>query len=443
MCGISGIISATEQHDAPKRKFFTQALIATAVRGDDGTGAFFVRHNAAADERADWVKNDATPQDLIASEEGKKRLGTQAWYNRYRAVIGHNRAATRGGVSHDNSHPFSEGPITLVHNGGLLTHTLPTGMAKLPKAVTVDSHVLAHNLALHDTETVLRSMAGSFAIIWHDARDQSVNIFRNEERPLAMAECHSLQALLICSEADMLRWLARRNELAISSIYSPRPGAWLKFLPGAGLVPTVKTVALHRVSQSYGGYYVDGADYDYSSSRARGRRSESAATRPFEMPRPSITPRDRKGLRALAIEPEGSIEFTPVAVEEGVGQAVRITGFVTATDGAVLSAELFRPKSVVPQDLDDTRWMVWPLRPAPRESDTEITVTYHREVFTRSDAAPTRAQTRMCTCCHRVASMAISKDWLWDHDLNGFVCFTCDNSPPSVKCLTHSGAGTN
>ena len=38
----------------------------------------------------------------------------------YRAVVGHNRSATRGGITTETAHQFQEGPITIVHNGTLI-----------------------------------------------------------------------------------------------------------------------------------------------------------------------------------------------------------------------------------------------------------------------------------------------------------------------------------
>jgi hypothetical protein len=281
MCGIVGFITDEKAAGAyVRKKFLINALLADVVRGDDGTGIFMVKRDAAKDEKADWAKIGADAGAFIRSNVFTERLGQGKPADMYRAVIGHNRAATTGVVSTANSHPFQEGPITLVHNGTLTSmYGLPKGKSDL-KDVDVDSHIITHNLATHTVEEVVAKLDGAYALVWHDARDQSVNIIRNDKRPLHLMKVACENTLLLASEATMLEWLVTRaTDFKPGPIYYPEPGQWMKFTPEHGIKPVVKKLEMFvwkgyqgnttshrrwRGGQSYSGGY-DGWDYDEDS----------------------------------------------------------------------------------------------------------------------------------------------------------------------------------
>ena len=267
MCGIVGFITAEKGTGSyARRRWFTNALLTNVVRGDDGTGVIIVPSDH--DSTADWAKLGGDASHFLATKEADDRLNSQAPWNKYRAVIGHNRSATVGGVSTKNAHPFQEGPITLVHNGTLhTTYGLPKGRTDL-KEVDVDSHVITHNLATHDAEEVIGKLDGAFVLVWHDARDQSINIVRNSQRPLHFMPVKCEKTILIASEAEMLTWLVRRNnDFREGPVFFPQEGQWMKFVPDQGLTPIVKKVELNKA-------------YDYSGwgggyGRSGGRRAWS------------------------------------------------------------------------------------------------------------------------------------------------------------------------
>ena len=267
MCGIVGFITKESTKLAVDReKFLRQALIIDTLRGDDSTGVFAVGHEQLFDDgTAYWYKQLGGGGEFVDS--------TGYWENfydveQYRAVVGHNRAATVGAVNTDGAHPFQVGPITLVHNGTLRqTHRLPTPMHKcmvptgeegLPGPVSVDSHAVAYNLANHTVEEVVKSMHGAYTLVWHDARDDSMNIIRNSERPLHMSMSKQQDTLYFMSEAGMLHLLDSRLKLGLSSIYYPKPGQWLKWLPDTELTaPEVRTLemATNYSTGSYNSYW--------------------------------------------------------------------------------------------------------------------------------------------------------------------------------------------
>jgi hypothetical protein len=286
MCGIVGFITAEEGIGAVERKrWFLNALRAGVVRGDDGTGAFLVGHKQ--DGAADWCKMGTPPEPFLATKLALERFGASNDFDKYRAVIGHNRSATIGSVSTANAHPFQEGPITLVHNGTLnTTHSLPTPKSKL-KDADVDSHMITHNLATHSVAEVVRELDGAYALVWHDARDQSVNIIRNDKRPLHLLPLKFHKTILMASEAEMLWWLTERSSFTPGGeIYYPEPGYHLKFTPDGGIKPSVTKLTMHSWRGFHGGGgrrpawdddYEGYRDNWYARSGMGGRRDEGSA----------------------------------------------------------------------------------------------------------------------------------------------------------------------
>ena len=247
MCGIVGYITSEKiRGTQDRRRFLDQALIAGTVRGDDSTGVFSVRHDQKEDEAADWLKCATDGYNFVSSKEFQESYGLMAKTENLRAIIGHGRSATVGTVSNANAHPFQEGPITLVHNGTLQsTMHMGKSMSDLKEeGVEVDSHVIAHNLAASGVEgaaDVVSKLDGAYALIWHDARDNSINIVRNERRPLHMMWATCEDTILIASEAEMLHWLAKRNNFGMSKVVFPKANELLKFEPGS-TVPAVTVV---------------------------------------------------------------------------------------------------------------------------------------------------------------------------------------------------------
>ena len=274
MCGIVGFITDEKSIGASERKrWFINALRADVVRGDDGTGAFLVEHDHG-NGRADWCKRGTPPDAFFETEHAEERFGIKNDFDKYRAVIGHNRSATVGDVSTTNAHPFQEGPITLVHNGTLTsTHSLPTPKHKL-KGADVDSHMICHNLATHSVADVVKQLDGAFVLVWHDSRDQSVNIIRNDRRPLHLLPLKYHKTILIASEAEMLWWLTQRSTFTPGeNIYFPQPGHLMQFLPDQGIKPKITKLDMYTGWIRSGGRYSEGWDNDGPWARGGGYNS--------------------------------------------------------------------------------------------------------------------------------------------------------------------------
>src|SRR3990167_5569863 len=252
MCGIVGWISQENAADAYDRKrFMEQALIIDTIRGGDSTGLFVVPKMPLPDGlKPYWIKDLGGGHRLVCTKEYQD-IYAAGFAANYKFSVGHNRTATIGGVTLEAAHPFQEGPITLVHNGTLTeTHSLGKSMRELDAAN--DSHAICHNLALSSVEEVISKLNGAFALVWHDSRDDSLNMIRNSLRPLHMAKAKTANTIYFASEGEMLHLLSTRLALNLDCIVSLKPGFWLKFKGTELMVPEVKELPLftHPVHRS-------------------------------------------------------------------------------------------------------------------------------------------------------------------------------------------------
>ena len=208
MCGIIGLISKNSNGFYLKEaELFTHMLQMDTIRGLDSTGVFGV-----------------TPQSEIDIVKGN----TNGWlftsckqysdfekdiFHKYHIVIGHNRAATKGTITSDNAHPFQEENITLVHNGTIFNQE------ELDVSVEVDSHAIAIALSKADAVNALNKIHGPFALVWFDSKQKTLNLARNNERPLFLLEYQNYWC--ISSEPGLPYWLNGRD--GIKPIKAPHP----------------------------------------------------------------------------------------------------------------------------------------------------------------------------------------------------------------------------
>lgn len=206
MCGIVGLIMTKNYGEyLGRRKAFEQMLLADQVRGIDGTGIALLESK----KPAKVYKRAYPAADFLQLNLAKSLISDVSSAS---AVIGHNRASTRGGNSDDNSHPFRCGPITLVHNGSLTSwYNLNN------RQFEVDSHAICNALSEQSVDEVINKINGAFALVWHDQRDNSINFIRNSERPMYFIELtsnvHGQGGWAFGSEHVMLQWILGRNQL--------------------------------------------------------------------------------------------------------------------------------------------------------------------------------------------------------------------------------------
>lgn len=197
MCGLVACITKREFGFTSKDKdIFDQLLYADALRGRDSTGIFCVNKFG----NVNTLKSAQQAADFQKTTEYKAALN--AAFMNGRVLVGHNRAATHGETVDKNAHPFISNNICLVHNGTLYNH-------KIIADVAVDSHALAIGFSKEGHVKTLDKAFGAYALIWYDAKEQTVYIAKNDQRPLWMID--TPDAIYIASEADMLTWVVGRN----------------------------------------------------------------------------------------------------------------------------------------------------------------------------------------------------------------------------------------
>jgi len=211
------------RYNSPNGKFFQQALFADTFRGVDSTGIALIDMKTM--EEPEVYKKALAAPDFLQLGRSLELLDNNHTWN---LMLGHNRAATKGGVHHHTSHPLQIGDITMVHNGTITNHRdLTDG-----KDFVVDSEAIANAIDLDGIEEVVKSINGAFTLVWHDATDNTVNIIRNKERPMYIGISKDANTVLFASEGGMLKWLAARNGIVLDKVFQPAVGMHYKYTIG-------------------------------------------------------------------------------------------------------------------------------------------------------------------------------------------------------------------
>ena len=201
MCGLVG----TAGHLAFKDEFtMKRLLLADYFRGPDSTGLAAVRTNGSVE----IAKIDSNPINLFDMAKFKAVLNG----NGSRVFMGHNRAATRGGVCTANAHPFQIDHITLAHNGTLDFKSITALEDAIGEKYSVDSELLCAAVAkLGIKETIelcyegKTKDTGAWALSWYDQNEGTLNFLRNKWRSLFMAWEKNFHRLFWASEWWMIR----------------------------------------------------------------------------------------------------------------------------------------------------------------------------------------------------------------------------------------------
>lgn len=238
MCGLVGYVITKEgtfKYDREKYvRFFRKGLYLDTLRGYDSTGVAKVPAKAGVAE----VYKKAVPGYDFLDLRSANRFLTDA--SDCVAVMGHNRAATKGGVNSNNAHPFEHGSVTMMHNGTL------TSMYGLQGKFDVDSEAICYTLSVVEgdkaTKKLLEDLTGAFALVWHDSRDNSLNFARNEERPFCYQA--TAEGLLYASEPWIIDGGCSepfQSEIKrTSDIQELDPGEWIKIDLDTGKIKAKK-----------------------------------------------------------------------------------------------------------------------------------------------------------------------------------------------------------
>lgn len=202
MCGLVGCVGVI---GFKEKKAFTTLLMLDTIRGHDSTGVVFV----TAKGDASIVKKVGTPWDLLDSKEFEI-----AARGDHRALIGHNRWATKGKVNSRNAHPFEHGNIFGAHNGTLHSQANLEDSQRFE----VDSENIFYDMSINGADETIPKLNGAYALTWFDEEDQTVNFIRNDKRPLYFTRTTDNKNLFWASEAWMLTVALSKAEVAHGQI---------------------------------------------------------------------------------------------------------------------------------------------------------------------------------------------------------------------------------
>lgn len=327
MCGIVGVLTTekgTWSKDAVD--FFKQSLFTDTLRGFDSTGVFLTNKKLKS---PNVFKKAIAAPDFLQLRAVKNLISNNQDWN---IMIGHNRAATKGRVKDDTSHPFQINGITLVHNGTVYGHSkLPDG-----NKFTVDSEAITHSIAKIGPEETIKQLDGAFTLVWYNENDNTLNMVRNEERPFAFAKVKYRDTILMASEAHMLQWLAVRNKMQLEKIILPKPGQLFSWVVDKEVnkewwnPQSIKKVEI-RPKKIWNGY----SNYAWSDEESYYNRNRSSNTskgnqKGFKNSNRGLTQPAERQLKKLGINKDDIItlrnaEFIPYhAVSTGIPRFGRI-----------------------------------------------------------------------------------------------------------------------
>lgn len=207
MCGVFGMMGpAINQRDL---EIIKDLGVVSQLRGLDGAGIFQIRsnptHNYSNYEKL--YKVDTSFSDLLNDcVYFKKDLNTLLDTVLVDVVIGHVRAATRGIVSRENSHPYSFSNIVGAHNGTLKDF-------KYMDKNKTDSELLFQDINENGIVPVIEKLDkdSAYTLTIYDRENKEMVFLRNELRPLAFAVLKSRQVIYWASERDMLKYVLDRH----------------------------------------------------------------------------------------------------------------------------------------------------------------------------------------------------------------------------------------
>lgn len=197
MCGIVGLFG----NITPARLgTFEEMFQINVLRGTDSCGIAVIKDNQPT-----VVKDIVWPDELLTEQEYNDVTTNLEGVT---AIIGHNRAQTRGVVSQKNAHPFTHGNITLVHNGTVWTYRFPDSDKD------TDSETICDHINRHGIDKVWKMIDGAAALAYHNAETSKLYLITNDKRPLWFMNMGD--HMFFSSEPWMMLTAAFRNKTPVN-----------------------------------------------------------------------------------------------------------------------------------------------------------------------------------------------------------------------------------
>jgi hypothetical protein len=207
MCGIVGVGGNLFVKDEELMK---RLLLLDFWRGVDSTGLLSIKNN----NEVKIAKIASDPITLFQMAPFKDALNG----NTSKLFLGHNRAATRGGINNFNAHPFQYEHIIATHNGTLDYKDKAALEEAVGEKFDVDSQALIAAIAKLGIKAAIElchegatSIDGAWSLVWYDLSDSTLNFLRNKHRPMWYAWDEGFKRIIFASEFQMIYYATSRH----------------------------------------------------------------------------------------------------------------------------------------------------------------------------------------------------------------------------------------
>lgn len=195
-------------------KVFHTLFHLDVLRGQDSSGICFGYDlkNNKKEPLVGVVKEIGTPECLYDAQKEFFTKEKLVFTEDLNLVLGHNRYKTQGEITVDNAHPFEFDKIVGVHNGTVPIYSLSS--FKGFRDFTVDSQIIFSHLDhTNNIKEVWENLNGDATLVWYNKQEKTLNMIRNENRP--MFYCYSKDGTKIfwASESWMLKVALTRYDV--------------------------------------------------------------------------------------------------------------------------------------------------------------------------------------------------------------------------------------
>ena len=219
MCGHVGVFGF---NGGKNRPLFEDMLTVNQLRGKHSTGGAFI--NQQGHPRV--IKAVGGPNNLLYSKKYGDKIANK---HDILCFLGHGRHATVGKIAEETTHPFHFGNIILAHNGTQIKYDSLVEDAPSNLSFDNDSQAIAWAIANKGVKWTWERVSGAAALVWWDIKEKSLNMLRNDKRPLYFARADG--RIVWASETWMIKEMCGRNNIKIDgNLQFPVENFWWKFI---------------------------------------------------------------------------------------------------------------------------------------------------------------------------------------------------------------------